>query len=96
MTSPCVVARAPDGACVTVAPWMLTTPPGQSTFEAYRDELLEMLVGRFQSSLDYRDSLDAAEPPCPEPKAADPRRTAERPALDESVRQSTEAKSRSD
>ena len=65
-------------------------------FEAYRDELLDMLIGRFQSSLDYRDSLDAAEPPPPALAAGDPRRTAERPALDESVRQSTEAKSRSD
>jgi len=65
-------------------------------FENHRDELLDMLIGRFQGMADYRDSLDAPEPPLPEPATADPRRTAEFPALGESVRQSSEAKARSD
>ena len=65
-------------------------------FEEHRDAQLEMLIGRFQGGLDYRDSLDAGEPaPAPEP-ARDPRRTGEFPALGETVRQSSEAKSRSD
>jgi len=61
-------------------------------FEAHRDMLLETLIRRFQGVLDYRDSLDAGEPA----PAPDPRRTAEIPVLDETVRQSSDAKSRSD
>ena len=61
-------------------------------FDTYRDEQLDMLIRRFQGVLDYRDSIDAVEPP----QAAHPRVTGERPALDESVRQSTEEKTRSD
>ena len=65
-------------------------------FEEHRDAQLETLIRRFQGVLDYRDSLDAAEPaPAPSP-AAGARITAEFPALDESVRQSSELKARSD
>ena len=62
-------------------------------FQARRDELLDVLIARFQSMLDYRDSLDAPEPPPPEP-TPDPRRGARRPAVDETVRQSAEEKTR--
>jgi hypothetical protein len=50
-------------------------------FESHRDELLDTLIGRFQGLVDYRDSLDAPEPPSPEPGTGDPRRTAEFPAV---------------
>ena len=61
-------------------------------FETYRDDLLEMLVRRFQADLDYRESLGSQEAP----QSPEPRRTGEQPAVDESVRQSSEAKTRSD
>jgi hypothetical protein len=73
-------------------------PPGNSLhphlFANHRDALLDMLVMRFQNMLDYRESLGGAEAPEPAPPvAADPqsaRVTAERPALGETVRQSSE------
>ena len=60
-------------------------------FETHRDAQLEMLIQRFQGGLDYRDSLDAHEPP----PAANKQGIDERPGVVESVRQSPDAKARS-
>ena len=68
-------------------------PPGNSLhphlFVAHRDELLDRLILRFQSMLDYRDSIDGVEAPVP-PAPAQERTTSEQPATSESVRQSSE------
>jgi hypothetical protein len=68
--------------------------PGNSlhplNFARYRDEVLEELVLRFQSMLDYRDSLVEPEPAGGSGVANPARRTAEQPLLGESVRQSSE------
>ena len=75
-------------------------PPGNSLhplrFAEYRDALLETLVQRFQNELDYRDSLGAQEAPHGGGLANVARRTGERPALGESVRQSSVVKRGSD
>jgi hypothetical protein len=47
-------------------------------FEAHRDELLGLLIARFQSLVDYRDELEppcAPAPECPDTVPAHPRRT---------------------
>jgi hypothetical protein len=85
--------------------WLRATmrpePPGNCLhplrFMQLRDELLETLVSRFQNELDYRDSLGAAEKPVAEPGGGSgvanlARRTGERPALGETVRQSSVAR----
>jgi len=65
-------------------------------FETCRDELLDTLIGRFQGMVDYRDSLDPPEAPDPARDAGNPRLGAEAGARDETVRQSSDAKARSD
>jgi hypothetical protein len=58
-------------------------------FADHRNALLDVLIARFQNLTDYRDSLG---PEAPEP-AADPARTsAQRKAIAESVRQSSDKK----
>ena len=70
--------------------------PGNSlhplNFSRYRDEVLDELVLRFQSMLDYRDSLVEPEPVGGTGVANATRRTAEQPLLGESVRQSSEVR----
>jgi hypothetical protein len=39
-------------------------------FASHRSALLELLIGRFQSLLDYRDSLEPARPQDPSPRPA--------------------------
>jgi hypothetical protein len=65
-------------------------------FEEHRDAQLDMLIRRFQGVLDYPRLPGRGRARARAGAAPDPRRTAEFPALDESVRQSTEAKTRSD
>ena len=64
-------------------------------FSEHRNGILDLLVARFQSMLDYRDELghDAPEPG-PAPDAA--RTTASRKAIDKIVSQSTEPDSNKD
>ena len=89
--------------------WLRATmrpePPGNCLhplrFMQLRDELLETLVGRFQNELDYRDSLGAVEKPVSEPGGGGgvanvARRTGERPAVGETVRQSSVARREQD
>jgi hypothetical protein len=76
-------------------------PPGNSLhphlFVTHRDALLDMLVLRFQNLLDYRDSLGAPEAPEAAPPApAAPRPAAEPRSSDETVRQATEGRAKSD
>ena len=75
-------------------------PPGNSLhpslFAAHRDALLDMLVLRFQSMLDYREELGGAEAPAPTPAPTHARTTAEQPVQDESVRQSSESSRQAD
>jgi hypothetical protein len=80
--------------------WLRATgrpePPGNSLhpkrFSDLRDALVEMLVQRFQNLLDYRDSLGPAEAPAGGGIATAARRTGERPAVGETVRQSSVAR----
>jgi hypothetical protein len=80
--------------------WLRATlrpePPGNCLhplrFAHMRDELLETLVRRFQNQVDYRDSLVEAQPPSGGGVANLARRTGERPALGETVRQSSVAR----
>jgi len=84
--------------------WLRATsrpePPGNCLhpprFSEQRDGLLETLVQRFQNELDYRESLGPQEAPQRGALAAATRRTGERPALGETVRQSSVAKRDSD
>ena len=81
--------------------WLRAThrpePPGNSLhplrFSELRDSLLETLVQRFQNELDYRDALGGPEVPVEAPQgsgmASAAKRTTERPALGETVRQSS-------
>lgn len=77
--------------------WLRATqrpePPGNSLhpqrFSELREVLLEMLVQRFQNELDYRDSLSPREAPQGGGLAGAAKRTGERPALGESVRQAS-------
>ena len=75
-------------------------PPGNSLhplrFAELRDALLETLVLRFQNLLDYRDSLDQPRPPGGDGVDAATRRTAEIPAVRETVRQSAVARDDTD
>ena len=70
-------------------------PPGNTLhperFAEHRDLLLETLVQRFQSALDYRELIEALEPlPSGGGALANAtRRTTEQPVLGESVRQSS-------
>ena len=70
--------------------------PGNSLhplrFAELRDGLLETLVQRFQNDLDYRESLGPQEAPHGGALASVVRRTGERPAVGETVRQSSVAK----
>ena len=80
--------------------WLRATsrpePPGNclhpQRFTELRDVLLETLVQRFQNEVDYRDSLGGREAPHGGGIAALARRTGERPAVGETVRQSSVAK----
>jgi len=80
--------------------WLRATkrpePPGNSLhpprFAEFRDGLLETLVQRFQNELDYRESLGPQESPHGGGLAAVARRTGERPAVGETVRQSSVVK----
>ena len=73
--------------------WLRSTrrpePPRNSIhpdrFAAVRNQLLDLLVLRFQNVVDYRDEL-GREPPAPPPP--DARVTARQPALGEFVNQS--------
>jgi hypothetical protein len=84
--------------------WLRATgrpdPPGNSLhpvrFAELRDTLLETLVKRFQSDLDYRDSLGPREAPQGGGISSVVKRTAERQAKGETVRQSSVAKRGSD
>jgi len=84
--------------------WLRATgrpePPGNCLhplrFRGLRDALLETLVLRFQNDLDYRDSLGAHEAPPGDSLANATRRTGERPAVGETVRQSSVVRRDSD
>jgi hypothetical protein len=56
-------------------------------FADHRNRILDMLVGRFQNVLDYRDELGHEAPDAPPATA---RTTARRPAIGEIVSQSSE------
>jgi hypothetical protein len=80
--------------------WLRATrrpePPGNCLhplrFAEFRDVLMETLLQRFQNELDYRDSLGAQGAPQGGGLANVVRRTGERPALAETVRQSSVVK----
>jgi hypothetical protein len=84
--------------------WLRATmrpePPGNCLhplrFSQLRDELLETLVQRFQNDLDYRDALGGVEAPRTEQGGGGlanvARRTGERPAVGETVRQASVAR----
>ena len=55
-------------------------------FSAFRNELLDMLIARFQSGLDYRDSLGEQDEPEATPSSADTRTIAQRQAFAEASR----------
>jgi hypothetical protein len=84
--------------------WLRATgrpePPGNSLhpprFAELRDVLLEMLVQRFQNDLDYRESLGPREAPQGGAMASVAKRAADRPAVGETVRQSSVVKRDSD
>jgi hypothetical protein len=62
-------------------------------FSEARNRILDLLINRFQSGIDYRDEL-GQDTPLPETRAT--RVSAPRPALDESVSQSPVADSNKD
>jgi len=85
--------------------WLRATmrpePPGNCLhprrFAELRDALLETLVQRFQNELDYRESLGGAEAPHADHGSGAgvanvARRTGERPALGQTVRQASVAR----
>ena len=60
-------------------------------FAGHRDSLLDLLIARFQSAIDYRDEIDAATPPPATRAELDvARSTAERRLAAQAARESTD------